>query len=192
MARQTKHENPKKDKKENIIVEMLETFLMSFIVLMVIYWTVALPEVVKGASMEPTFQTDERILVDRVSKHFKELERGDVVVLHPPGKDNVDYIKRIVGVPGDIIKILDCNIYISKDGEKFLLEEPYLHSGTCTTEGPSLKEGRSIRIEDGQYVVLGDNRAFSVDSRIFGIIDEERILGRVVFRFWPFDRAEVF
>ncbi len=174
------------------VLEMLETFLTSFIVLMVLYWTIALPEVVKGASMEPTFYTDERILVEKITKKFNDLDRGEIVVLHPPGNDDIDYVKRVVGIPGDIIKIKDCTVYISRDGEIFELEEPYLKEGVCTSDGPMLKEGRSLRIDEGQYVVLGDNRSHSVDSRAFGLVSEDRIVGRVVFRFWPAEKAEVF
>ena len=181
-----------KNKQKNFIYEMLETFVTSFIVLMIIYWFIALPEVVLGASMEPTIYAGERILVEKVTKHFENYQRGDIVVLHPPGNDHIDYVKRVVGVPGDIIKIKDCNVYISRDGEKFVMDEPYLYTGMCTTDGPSLKEGRSLKIEEGSYVVLGDNRTNSADSRLFGIVEQDRILGRVVFRFWPMDKAEIF
>lgn len=177
---------------QSFIIEMLETFLTSLVVLMVIYWTIALPEVVQGASMEPTFYSGERILVEKVTKHFGDFERGDVVVLHPPGDDDVDYVKRVVGVSGDVVKILDCNVYISRDGEKFKLEEPYLFDGTCTTEGPQLKEGRSLKLEDGQYLVFGDNRPRSADSRVFGVVTSDRILGKVALRFWPLDKFKLF
>jgi signal peptidase I len=183
---------PKHNETSTFFLEMLETFLTSFIVLMVIYWTLAVPEVVVGASMEPTFYTGDRILVEKITKYFKKFERGDIVVLHPPGNDNTDYVKRIVAVPGDIAKVTECNVYISRDGERFKLNEPYLYSGTCTTDGPSIREGHSIRIESGKYLVLGDNRGKSLDSRVFGLVDENRIMGRVVFRFWPFDKVELY
>lgn len=176
----------------DFIFETLETFLTSFIVLMVIYWTVALPEVVQGASMEPTFYTGERILVEKITKRFSNFNRGDIVILHPPGNDNVDYVKRIVGVEGDVIKILNCGVYIARNSEKFVLEEPYLYDETCTMEGPKLKEGRSVEIKTGEYLVLGDNRERSADSRVFGLIKKDRILGKVIFRFWPFEKAKLF
>lgn len=176
----------------DFIIETLETFLTSFIVLMVIYWTIALPEVVQGASMEPTFYTGERILVEKVTKRFSDFDRGDIVILNPPGNDNVDYVKRVIGIEGDIIKILNCNVYITRDGEKFVLDEPYLYDGVCTIEGPSLKEGRSVEVKAGEYLVLGDNREKSADSRVFGLIKKDRILGRVIFRFWPIEKAKLF
>ena len=172
-------------KKPDIITETIETLVVSFIVIMGIYGFIAMPEVVWGASMEPNFYTGERILVEKITKHFQEYERGEVVVFHPPGSDDIDYIKRIIGVPGDIVKILDCKIYISRDGSKFELQEDYIYDGICTAGGTKVKAGRSLKIEEGQYLVLGDNRDQSLDSRTFGFIDEERIVGRVVFRFWP-------
>jgi len=158
------------------------------IILFVIYMGVAMPEMVYGASMYPNFESGERILVEKVTKHFKEYERGEVVVLHPPGKEKIDYIKRIIGLPGDIVKIKDCAVYISVDNQKFKLQEEYLPEGTCTTEGPKIKEGHSMKIDEDYYLVLGDNRRESADSRVFGLVEEDKILGRVIFRFWPVDR----
>ncbi len=178
--------------KKGLLNEVVETFLASFLILMLIYWFVALPEVVYGASMEPTFFSGERILVEKVTKHISGFSRGDIVVLHPPGNDGIDYVKRIVGLPGDAIKILDCSVYISRAGEKFKIAEPYLYSSTCTTEGKTIKEGRALQLEENEYFVLGDNRNRSADSRTFGVITEDRILGKVAFRFWPFDKVEVF
>ncbi len=108
-----------------------------------------MPEVVWGASMEPNFYTGERILVEKITKHFQEYERGEVVVLHPPGSDNIDYIKRIIGIPGDIVKILDCKIYISRDGSKFELQEDYIYNGICTADGSKIKAGRSLKNRRG-------------------------------------------
>lgn len=158
---------------------------MSAIVLFAIYLWVAMPETVFGASMEPNFYTGERVIVDKVTKHFREFSRGDVVVLNPPGNDDIDYIKRIVGIPGDIVKIKDCNVYISVNGEKFILREEYLSPQICTSTSSWLKEGHSLKIDGGFYLVLGDNREESADSRIFGLVSKDRILGRVIFRFWP-------
>ncbi|MFH1295163.1 MAG: signal peptidase I, partial [bacterium] len=88
---------------KSFVMEMLETLVSSVIVILVIYSTIAFPELVVGSSMEPNFYTGERILVEKVTKYFSPFKRGDIVVLHPPGNDNIDYIKRIIGVPGDII-----------------------------------------------------------------------------------------
>lgn len=170
---------------KNTILELIETAITSAVVILVIYATIAMPEQVQGASMEPNFYSGERILVEKITKYFKDFQTGEVVVLHPPGNNNVDFIKRVVAVPGDIVKIYNCKVYINRNGQKYVLDEPYLSQDTCTSAGARLKEGRSIQLSDQEYLVLGDNRARSADSRVFGLIDKDRIVGRVVFRFWP-------
>ncbi len=172
-------------KLKNFALEVIETILVSGAVILAIYYFIASVEVVWGPSMEPNFHSGERILVDRVTKKMSPLKRGEVVVFYPPNDGSKHYIKRVVGIPGDIFKVINCEIVISRDGEHYVLSEDYLADGTCTEDGGRIKEGRSIRIEDGQYVLLGDNRSQSLDSRNIGLIDEGRIIGRVIFRFWP-------
>lgn len=167
------------------IKEALETIFTSIAVLLVIYMTIAFPEVIVGESMEPTLQTGDRVLVENFTKRFGTYERGDVVVLIPATEDEKHFIKRIIGIPGDIIKVVDCGVFISRDSEKFKLNESYLQENTCTRGGNGLREGRSIRLGANEFVVLGDNRGNSVDSRMFGIVKKEEIIGKAVVRFWP-------
>lgn len=175
--------------KKQFIIELAETFLFSVIILFLIYMSVGMPEVVFGSSMEPSYHTGERILVEKLTKYFKDYERGEVIVLNPPGKDSTDYIKRIIGIPGDAVKIYNCKVFVTRGGERFTLDEPYLAPDTCTTDGPVIGDGKSIKINSGEYLVLGDNREVSADSRYFGVINRDRIMGRVVFRFWPLNRT---
>lgn len=166
--------------------ELVESFLTSLAVVLFLYITIGSVEVVWGASMEPNFETGERILVDKISKNIREFKRGEVVVLVPPNETSKHYIKRIVGLPGDIIKVFECSIYIYRDGKQFKLEEGYLGKDGCTLGGKDfLQEGRSIEIKEGYYVVMGDNRGNSLDSRFFGMVKRSEIVGEVVFRFWP-------
>ncbi|MBP8960829.1 signal peptidase I [Patescibacteria group bacterium] len=182
-------------KKENnrpilsFFLELGESLFSSLIVLFLIYKFVAMPEVVHGASMYPNFDTGERILMEKVTKFFKPYERGEVVILNPPGNANIDYLKRIVALPGDIVKIQDCKVYISRYGEKFELQEDYLPDSVCTDSGSFFREGHSVRLFDDEYLVFGDNRGNSVDSRYFGVIKASNIQGRVIFRFWPLNRV---
>lgn len=172
---------------KNVLLETVETIVVSIAIISLIYSTVASIEVVLGSSMEPNFHTNERILVEHVTRYFKPFQRGEVVVIRPP-EEQRHFIKRIIGVPGDVFKIKDCKIQISRDGGKFELEEPYLDKTLCTKGGYSIIEGRGIRLNDNEYIVLGDNRPFSVDSRSFGIVTKDRIVGRVIFMFWPLNR----
>jgi signal peptidase I len=170
---------------KNFILEIIETILVSGAVILAIYYFIASVEVVWGPSMEPNFHSGERILVDRITRKFSPLKRGDVVVFYPPNDDSKHYIKRVVGIPGDIFKIINCEVVISRDGKHYVLSEDYLEEGTCTEAGSVIKEGRSIRVGEGQYVFLGDNRDQSLDSRNIGLVDGGRLVGRVVFRLWP-------
>lgn len=170
---------------KNFIFEILETFLSSFVVIMVLYALIASVEVVYGASMEPNFHSGERILVDRISKYIFDFKRGEVVVFFPPGDDTKHYIKRVIGLPGDIVKILDCKVMVSRDGEHYEIEETYLSDGECTSGGLIVKEGRSLKLNEEEYLLLGDNRDESLDSRVLGLVKKDRLIGRVVFRFWP-------
>lgn len=173
------------NKMKDTLLELAETFIVSFVVIFLIYQFVASMEVVSGSSMEPTFETGERILVDKISPIFEPYRRGEVVVLIPPTEESKHYIKRIVAVPGDVVKVFECKILITNDTGQFELEEPYLYPDTCSVGGVLLREGRSVKLGFQEYAVLGDNRPFSVDSRFFGIITRKNLLGRVVFRFWP-------
>ena len=170
---------------KSFLFELAETFLTSLIVILTLYVLVASIEVVWGASMEPNFHSGERILVDKITKYLKDYKRGEVVVFYPPNDDSKHYIKRVVGIPGDIIKIIDCKVLISRDGKKFELEEVYLAEDVCTAGSSLIKEGRSLKIKEGQYLLLGDNRGASLDSRVLGLVDRERVIGRVIFIFWP-------
>jgi len=178
---------------KNSILESVETLLTSFIVLMTVYVLVAFPVEVSGSSMSPNLETGDRLLVEKLTQLFEGYNRGDIVVLHPPENDYIDYVKRIIGIPGDTIKIINCKILISRDDTKFLLnEEIYLSPEVCTNGGKSLSEGRIYILKENQFVVLGDNRDNSSDSRYFGIISKDRIQGKVVARMWPFEKVKLY
>jgi signal peptidase I len=170
---------------KHTIIEMAETFAVSFVIIMILYGLIASIEIVYGASMEPNFHTNERILVDRISPIVDNYRRGDVVVFKPSTDPGAHYIKRVVGLPGETVKIFDCGVYILTDSTKYQLNEKYLFKDLCTSGGTAVRDGRSIKIPDGQYLLLGDNRPFSVDSRYLGFVDRKSILGRVTFRLWP-------
>ena len=106
---------------KNFILEIIETVLVSGAVILAIYYFIASVEVVWGPSMEPNFHSGERILVDRITRKLSPLKRGDVVVFYPPNDDSKHYIKRVVGIPGDIFKIINCEVVISRDGKHYVL-----------------------------------------------------------------------
>ncbi len=132
--------------------------------------------VVDGHSMLPNFTTDQFIIVSRLSYILGEPRRGDVVVFHYPLQSDRDFIKRIIGLPGETVTILEGRVYI--DGT--LLEEPYIEnfcrSKTC--------DGQWV-VGPDQFFVLGDNRGASKDSQDFGAVDRKYIVGRAFVRYWP-------
>jgi signal peptidase I len=159
-------------------VELLVT------VAMIVFFTVGIriflvqPFVVDGQSMEPTFQNQEYILVDKLSYRLREPERGEVVVFHPPGRvDN--FIKRIIGLPGDTVEIRGHNIYVN--GTQ--LEEDYLDSSLYQTILP--ETDTTITVEPDNYFVLGDNRDHSKDSREIGQIPKGNLIGRTWVVLFP-------
>jgi len=134
---------------------------------------------VRGSSMEPGIHDRDRILVDHVSYMFADVTRGDVVVLRYPLDPSLDYIKRIVGLPGDEIVIDRGAVYINGEA----LPEPYV-------DAASIEPWTSMRttVRPGHYFVLGDNRRRSSDSREFGQVPMEYLRGKVRARLWPVER----
>lgn len=134
--------------------------------------------IVQGPSMEPTFHNDQFLIVSRVNYLLGEPSRGDIVVFHFPGNTDEDYIKRLIGLPGDKIEIVNTEVYVN--GER--LHEPYIKEPCSNTSCP---DGEWILGPD-EYFVMGDNRNRSSDSRRFSqMVRREHIVGEVVLRYWP-------
>ena len=134
--------------------------------------------VVRGSSMHPGIHDGDRILVEPWSYLLGGASRGDVVVMRYPLDPDVDYIKRIIGLPGDQVTLADGHVWIN--GE--LLLEPYVASVDHSSYV-------SVRVDEDNYFVLGDNRPRSTDSREFGFVPVDHVRGRVDFRLWPPSRA---
>ena len=124
----------------------------------------------------------DRVIGNRLAYHFSEPERGDIIIFKYPDDERQLYVKRIIGLPGETVTIEDAKVYIGE--EEILLEEPYLKD-----EWKIDNDGYSFEIPEGSYLVLGDNRNNSKDSRYWEntYVTEEKILGKAVFRYWPFD-----
>ncbi len=134
---------------------------------------------IPSGSMEETLQVGDRVLVNKLSYQFGDIERGDIIVFHKPdnaGESDVDeFIKRVIGLPGETLRSVDGVVYI--DGRP--LEEPYLEPGVLTHQ---LSE---VTVPDGHVFVMGDNRGGSRDSRYFGPIPVDSIVGEAFVRLWP-------
>ncbi|OGL71776.1 signal peptidase I [Candidatus Uhrbacteria bacterium RIFCSPHIGHO2_02_FULL_53_13] len=169
-------------------IEIVQIVVIAAAIIIPVRYFVVQPFVVRGASMEPTFTDREYLLVDEISYRFHEPIRGDVVVFRYPLDPSEFFIKRVVGVPGDTVDVRNGKIVVSnaKHPDGAVLDESYLgpagHTGLDTHVVLNLDE----------YFLLGDNRGASLDSRNFGPVKEEFLVGKVWVRGWPLQRFGAF
>lgn len=169
------------------IMDILETVVFVGSLFIVIYLFVLQPNQVKGASMEPTFLSGDYILTSKVTYKFRTLERGDVIVFKSPKNPDIDYIKRIIALPGDKIEFINYEVYVNDN----LIEENYISEKTNLWPGGYAKEGMVITVPENEVFVMGDNRPRSSDSREFGPIPIDSIIGQVFYRYFPADKLGV-
>ena len=173
------------------LLEIVETVVLTLILFWVIQSFVAQPFQVQQFSMQNTIQDRQFVLVDRLTPRFDRYHRGDIVVFTPPANaespDQKPFIKRVIGIAGDRVEIRDGNVYIN--GIK--LDEPYLYAVDGTAQ-PTVANGdvASWTVEPGKLFVMGDHRARSSDSRVFGTINVTSVIGRAWLRYWPLETSE--
>lgn len=157
------------------IWEVAEVIIVAAASIFIIYRFVAQPFLVQGASMEPNFYDGNYLIVDEVTYRFQSPARGEVIVFHNPTNEKEFYIKRIIGLPGERIVIKGSNV--SADGA--MINEIYLPSDL------KFNNDIDITLKSDEYFVMGDNRLHSFDSRIWGPLKKDKIVGAVRVRFWP-------
>ncbi|KXK00621.1 MAG: Signal peptidase I T [Parcubacteria bacterium OLB19] len=173
--------NPEENNnKEHPFVEIVRFSIIALIIVIPIRMFVAQPFIVSGASMEETFQSGEYLIVDQVSYHLHEPVRGDVIVFRYPKDPSKFFIKRIIGLPGDTVKIEGSTVTIINEANPngFVINEPYIKSMSPDNH---LTEKLGAR----EYFVMGDNRDRSSDSRAWGVLTEDRIIGKAFLRLFP-------
>lgn len=163
------------------IVDFFQTLVVFAAIGTVIYLFVAQPHKVSGSSMFPNFHNADYIITDKITYKFSLPKRGDVVVFKNPKDPTQDFIKRVIGLPGERVKVEAGKVYINSKR----LNEPYLKPEVYTTTGSFLQEGKEATVTDGNIVVMGDNRPNSSDSREWGQLPNEKLIGRVILRYWP-------
>jgi len=185
-------DQPKSGSKKVIdfVWEMAKVALISLVIIIPIRYFLIQPFYVKGASMEPNFYDHEYLIIDEISYRFSQPQRGDIVVFRYPKDPKQFFIKRVIGLPGETVKIEDGFVYIIKDGQTNMLNEDYL-PGDIQNLVP-VGGYRETKLASDEYFVLGDNRDQSLDSRIFGAVKEDYIVGRTWLRGWPFTRLTIF
>ena len=173
----------------DFIYNSIQAVVLALSIFVLIYFLVAQPNQVHGRSMMPNFHDGEFILTEKITYRMREPVRGEVVVFKAPpsepcAEDQCEYIKRIIALPGDRVRLRTGRIWINDR----LLEEGYLPREMKTQPGSFLREGREVVIPAGHYLVLGDNRPHSRDGREFGPIPRQNIIGRAILRYWPLSR----
>ena len=169
----------------SIIWSWIWSFIVAFIIVGGVYFFLGRPFTVSGASMYPTLHNGDRMVLSKVG----DIHRFDVVILKAPD-ENVEYIKRVIGMPGDTIEMKSGVLYIN--GKK--VDQPFINTEALAKQTVFMDDftlesltGES-KVPEGKYIVLGDNRGVSKDSRMIGFIDRSAIEGKAVFTIWPFGR----
>lgn len=162
-------------------MDIVEVVVISLSIFIVVYLFLMQPHQVKGSSMVPTFVDGEYLMTDKVTYKRREPKRGEVIVFKAPLNESIDFIKRIIGVPGDRLMVSNNKVYLN--GQQ--LDEPYLPAEYVTLPGQFMREGIEIVVPPNSIVALGDNRSHSSDSREWGPVPFENIIGRGLFRYWP-------
>jgi signal peptidase I len=162
-------------------LDILEVVFLAVAIFLFIYLLILQPHRIKGESMEPNFFDAEFILTDKVSYRFGKPQRGEVIVFKAPPEMEEEYIKRIIGLPGESISIKDNKVFIN--GKQII--ESYLDPTLPTSGGYFLQEGEIKVIPPDAYFVLGDNRTHSSDSRAWGFVPKSDITGRAWLIYWP-------
>lgn len=180
-------EEPKTSLRSHL-VELFQTLVVFAAIGTAIYWLVAQPHKVSGSSMLPNFKDGDYIITDKITYRIAEPQTGDIVVFKNPRDENQDFIKRIIAVPGDRLRITDGQVYLN--GQEF--QEQYLNPANNTNPGSFLQEGEEIEVTVDHYIVFGDNRGHSSDSREWGFIQKKEIIGKVFFRYWPVDKIGLY
>ncbi len=174
--------SPTPKKQEHFLVEIIRFTLLALVIVIPIRIFVAQPFIVQGASMEPTFKTGQYLIVDQLSYRFHQPQRGDVIVFRYPKDPSKFFIKRVIGLPGDSLSINGNVITLKNAGHEqgVVLQEPYvldMRPDTVMTE----------TLGDHEYFVMGDNRNASSDSRVWGVLRDDLIIGRAFVRLLPID-----
>ncbi|MDD5415824.1 MAG: signal peptidase I [Candidatus Daviesbacteria bacterium] len=162
-------------------IEFFETVVIFGAIFVSIYLFIAQFHKVQGNSMVPTFHNGDYLITEKISYRFRNPKHGEVVVLKNPRDESQDFIKRIIAVPGDSLQISKNSVFVNGQ----IIKENYLPPDTQTRAGAFMQESNIIKAGSNQYFVFGDNREHSSDSRDWGPVTKEDIVGKAFFRYYP-------
>lgn len=169
------------------ILEIFKIIIVASAIVLPIRYFIAQPFIVRGASMEPTYNDSDYLLIDEATYYFRSPERGEVIVFRYPQNPRQFFIKRIIALPSETVALEGGKVKITKEGldKETILDEPYLSEDIKTIGDFSRTLGAS------EYFVLGDNRSASSDSRFWGPLSKKYLIGRALFRAWPLTKFGV-
>jgi signal peptidase I len=170
------------------LLDIAQTLILAAAAFVIVYMFLFRPFEVKGSSMFPNLQDGEYLITNIIGLKISNPNLGDVVVFKAPNEPDKDFIKRVIGVPGDKVMIKEGNVYLNG---KLLDESKYLKDEVETYGGSFLSEGVSVTVPQGYFFVLGDNRSYSSDSREWGFVPKKNIIGSSFFIYWPLNSAGV-
>lgn len=165
-------------------LELVKIVVLAALTIVIVRYFLFKPFYVKGESMSPTFFENEYLIIDELSYRFRNPHRGEIIVFRSPTAPEDFYLKRVIGLPGERVRVENGNVTICNP-DCHVLDEPYLNG--IETAGDV-----AYTLGDDQYAVFGDNRSASYDSRKFGPITKESIQGRTLLRGWPLTRITYF
>ncbi len=164
------------------LLDTLESLLIAGAIFLVLYIWIGRPFQVSGDSMFPNFHDGQYVLTNIIGMHFQMPQRGDVIVFVAPPDPDKDYIKRVIGLPGDTVSLKDGDVYLNNQK---LDESSYIKPEVRTYGGSFLVNNASVNVPPGNYFVMGDNREFSSDSREWGFVPEKNVIGYSFLVYWP-------
>ncbi|NBD74167.1 signal peptidase I [Patescibacteria group bacterium] len=179
---------PQNEKQENFLSEIFKFAVIALVIVIPFRMFIAQPFIVSGASMSPTFETGQYLIIDQVSYRFDDPERGDVVIFRFPEDPSKFFIKRVIGLPGETVEINGTDVVITdpETGESLRLEEPYVAAAN------GKNDFLTRTLDDDEYFVMGDNRSASSDSRVWGPVPERNVVGRALVRLLPVSQLELY
>lgn len=174
------------EQRDPFFTELLKFIVIAAVIVLPVRLFVAQPFVVSGESMSPTFENGEYLIVDELTYRLEEPQRGDVVIFRYPRNPSEFFIKRIIGLPGETVTVKDGTVSIERvDGTMITLDESYVERADHGRDA-------TYTVEENAYFVMGDNRSESSDSRVWGLMPKENLIGRALVRLLPLQEAGIF
>lgn len=182
-----RHEEEKPHKKKKTpgsglkaeIISWIQILLTAACIAFVLNTFIIANSKVPSGSMENTIMTDDRVIGSRLTYRFSDPKRGDIAIFHFPDDESIYYVKRVIGLPGDTVDIINGAVYLN--GSETPLEEPYLKEAMLP------EEDMHFEVPEDSYFMMGDNRNFSYDARYWNnhFVKRDKIIAKVMFRYWP-------